>query len=111
VTLRQFSDSDSAADATIHIFLSECSPAYVNVDDRRARLRAQLLNNGGGALGVIDVKEVVIGAVDIEAARRLWQKLLDPTPSAPSNTWQVGRGLPYASCRPTRTGSRHWSSV
>lgn len=92
VTLRQFSDSDSPADATIHIFLSEYSPAYVNVDDRRARLRAQLVDSGGGPLGVVDVKEVIIGAVDVEMARRLWQRLLDPTPPATSNTWQVGTG-------------------
>jgi hypothetical protein len=92
VTLRQFSDSDSPADATIHVFLSEYSPAYVNVDERRERLREQLLKSGGGPLGVIDVKEVVIGAVDLEAARRLWQKLLDPTPPAASNAWQIGSG-------------------
>ena len=92
VTLRQFSDSDSPADATIHIFLSEYNPSYVNVDQRRARLRSQLLDSGGGPLGVVDVKEVVIGAVDLEVARRLWQKLLDPMPSTPPNTWQIGSG-------------------
>jgi hypothetical protein len=92
VTLRQFSDSDSPADATIHIFLSEYSPTYVNVDERRARLRAQLIEGGGGPLGVVDVKEVIIGAVDLKAARRLWQKLSDPTPSATSSTWQIGSG-------------------
>jgi catechol 2,3-dioxygenase-like lactoylglutathione lyase family enzyme len=92
VTLRQFSDSDSPADARIHIFLSEYSPAYVNVNDRRERLRAQLVDSGGGPLGVVDVKEVIIGAVDLEAARPLWQKLLDPAPSATLNTWQVGGG-------------------
>jgi hypothetical protein len=92
VTLRQFSDSDSPADATIHIFLSEYSPTYVNVDERRARLRSQLLNSGGGPLGVVDVKEVVIGAVDLETTRQLWQKLLDPMPRTSSNTWQIGSG-------------------
>jgi catechol 2,3-dioxygenase-like lactoylglutathione lyase family enzyme len=92
VTLRQFSDADSPADATIHIFLGEYSPTYVNVDERRARLRAQLVNSGGGPLGVVDVKEVVIGAVDLEMTRRLWQRLLDPTPAAASNTWQIGTG-------------------
>jgi catechol 2,3-dioxygenase-like lactoylglutathione lyase family enzyme len=92
VTLRQFSDSDSPADATVHIFLSEYSPTYINVDERRARLRAQLVNSGGGPLGVVDVKEVIIGVVDLEAARQLWQTLLNPTPSAASNTWQVGGG-------------------
>jgi hypothetical protein len=92
VTLRQFSDSDNPADATIHIFLSEYSPSYVNVVERRARLRSQLAGSGGGPLGVVDVKEVIIGAVDLDVARRLWQKLLDPTPSATSNTWQIGSG-------------------
>jgi hypothetical protein len=91
VTLREFSDSDGPADATIHIFLSEYNPAYVNVDERRARLRAQLVNGGGGPLGVVDVKEVIIGVVDMEMARLLWQRLLDPTPSA-SDTWQIGTG-------------------
>jgi hypothetical protein len=90
VTLRQFSDSDSPADATIHIFLSEYSPTYVNVHERRARLRAQLINSGGGPLGVVEVKEVTIGAVDLEAARQLWQKLLGS--AGRSNTWQVGGG-------------------
>jgi hypothetical protein len=92
VTLRQFSDSDNPADATIHIFLSEYSPTYVNVDERRAHLRSQLVNSGGGPLGVVDVKEVIIGAVDLEVARQLWQKLLDPMSSTTSNTWQIGGG-------------------
>ena len=92
VTLRQFSDSDNPGDATMHIFLSEYSPAYVNVDERRARLRSQLAESGGGPLGVIDVKEVIIGAADLNAARQLWQKLIDPTPSTSSNTWQIGDG-------------------
>jgi hypothetical protein len=92
VTLRQFSDSENPADATIHIFLSEYSPTYVNVDDRRARLRSQLLASGGGPLGVVDVKEVIIGVVDVEAARQHWQRLLDPLPSSTSNTWQIGGG-------------------
>jgi hypothetical protein len=41
---------------------------------------------------VVDVKEVIIGAIDVEAARRLWQKLLNPTPSSTSNMWQIGSG-------------------
>jgi hypothetical protein len=92
VTLRQFSDSDDPADGTIHIFLSEYAPTYVNVDERRARLGAELRKSGGGPLGVVDVKEVVIGAVDLDGARSLWQKLLDPARSATSNAWPVGDG-------------------
>jgi len=91
VTLRQFSDGE-AADATMHVFLSEYSPAYVNVEQRRERLRRQLAESGGGPLGVEAVKEVTVGVTDLAVARGLWQKLLDPTPLSGSGTWQVGDG-------------------
>lgn len=92
VTLRQFSDSDRPADATMHIFLSEYSPTYVNVEQRRARLRSQLVESGGGPLGVEAVKEVIIGATNLKTATRLWERLLEPRrPSAPG-LWQVGDG-------------------
>jgi catechol 2,3-dioxygenase-like lactoylglutathione lyase family enzyme len=92
VTLTQFSDSDSPADATIHIVVTEYSPTYMNVAERRARLRAELITKDGGPLGVEGVKELVIGARDVEAARALWQKLLDPTRASSSEAWQVGSG-------------------
>jgi catechol 2,3-dioxygenase-like lactoylglutathione lyase family enzyme len=92
VTLRPFSDSDSPADATMHIFLSEYSAAYVNVEERRARLRRQLVASGGGPLGVVEVKEVIIGAIDVASARQLWQRLLEPRPSSAPNKWQIGDG-------------------
>lgn len=92
VTLRPFSDSDGPADATMHLFLSEYSPAYVNVEERRARLRRQLVAGGGGPLGVVEMKEVIIGATDVAAARRLWQSLLDPIPSSAPDSWQIGDG-------------------
>ena len=92
VTLRQFSDADRPAGATIHIFLSEYSPTYVDVGQRRARLRRELRESGGGPLGVRAVKEVIIGAKELKAAARLWGKLLEPRrPSAPG-LWQVGDG-------------------
>ena len=91
VGLRQFSDGE-AAEATMHVFLSEYSPTYLNVDQRRERLRMQLAESGGGPLGVEAVTEVIVGVTDLEAARGLWQKLLDPTPLSSSSTWQVGDG-------------------
>jgi catechol 2,3-dioxygenase-like lactoylglutathione lyase family enzyme len=92
VTLRQFSDADSPATATRHVFLSEYSPTYVNVEERRLRLQQQLLERSGGPLGVVEVKEVIIGAADVDTARGLWQTLLDPARAATSNTWPVGNG-------------------
>ena len=92
VTLRQFSDTDGPADASVHIFLSEYSAAYVDVQERRARLRKQLVQGAGGPLGVEAVKEVVVGVTDLERAGGLWQKLFDPTPLSGSNSWQIGSG-------------------
>jgi catechol 2,3-dioxygenase-like lactoylglutathione lyase family enzyme len=91
VTLRPFSDGE-AVDATMHVFLSEYNPTYTNVDQRRERLRRQMADNGGGPLGVEAVKEIIVGVPDLEAARSLWQKLLDPTPLSAPGTWQVGDG-------------------
>lgn len=91
VTLRQFSDGE-AADAMMHVFLSEYSPTYINVEERRERLRGQLAESGGGPLGVEAVKEVIVGVTDLEAARSLWQRLLDPAPISGSSSWQVGDG-------------------
>jgi hypothetical protein len=90
--LRQFSDSDGPADATVHIFLSEYSPTYVNVGQRRARLRSDLIAKQGGPLGVEALKEVVIGVHDLDGARALWQKLLGPTPPSDVNVWPIGDG-------------------
>jgi hypothetical protein len=92
VTLRQFSDSDGPADATVHIFLSEYSPTYVNVTERRARLRSELIAKQGGPLGVEALKELVIGVDDLDSARALWQKLLAPTRASESSVWQIGDG-------------------
>jgi hypothetical protein len=91
VTLRQFSNGE-AADATMHVFLSEYSPTYANVDQRRERLRKQLAESGGGPLGVEAVKEIIVGVTDLDASRGLWQKLLNPTPLSGPSTWQVGDG-------------------
>ena len=55
-------------------------------------MRAELAKTGGGPMGVEDLKEVIVGVNDLEAASRLWQRLLDPTPVAGSSTWQVGDG-------------------
>ena len=92
VTLPQFSDSDNQAVGTVHVFLSEYSAAYVDVRARRALLRKQLEAKSGGPLGIVDVKEVIIGVRDLSAARALWQRLLDPALSLGPDAWQVGDG-------------------
>ena len=62
VTLSDFSDVDRPPNATVHIFLSEYSPAYVNVEQRRMRLQRELAGLNGGSLGVQAVDEVNRGS-------------------------------------------------
>ena len=92
VTLRQFSDADRPVDATMHIFLSEYSPTYVDVEKRRARLRRELQAMGGGPLRITGVKEVIVGVTDLNAATRLWKKLLEPNRRSAPTFWPVGDG-------------------
>lgn len=92
VTLQPLSDSDDPARGTVHVFLSEYSPAYVDVGQRRARLQKQLAANGGGPLGIVELKEIVVGVKNIEAARGIWERLLQSPPSLGVNSWQVGDG-------------------
>lgn len=91
VTLSQFSDADRPAAASLHVFLSEYSPAYVDVEQRRARLRRELAARAGGPLGIRGVEEIVVGATDLDAANRLYEKLLEPA-KAVSGVWRVGDG-------------------
>ena len=92
VTLQPFSDSDDPARGTVHVFLSEYSRDYVDVAERRERLRTQLKANGGGPLGVEEMKEVVVGVRDVDAARRNWERLLQPVAASSVNSWQLGDG-------------------
>ena len=93
VTLRQFSDDDRPANATMHIFLSEYSPTYVNVEQRRARLLKELRATGGGPLGVTGVAEVIVGATDVKLAMNMWERLLAPRRAVEPGFWRVGDGL------------------
>ena len=92
VTLHQFSDSDRPAEARVHVFLSEYNPAYVDVNERRTRLRAQLAARGGGPLGVRSVREVIIGTTDFATANRSWGRLLAPRRASAPGLWKVGDG-------------------
>jgi hypothetical protein len=92
VTLQELSDADRPITAKMHIFLSEYSPDYVDVEQRRTRLRGAVQQSGGGPLGIKGVEEIVIDAEDWQKATTIWQRLLDPIrPSAPG-LWNVGDG-------------------
>lgn len=91
VTLLGLSDTALPVDATMHIFLSEYSPTYVDVAGRRARIGKELVALRGGPLGVHSMREVVVGASDVDTMRARWQRLLSPA-RARRGAWYVGPG-------------------
>ena len=91
VTLSHFSDADRPAAATLHVFLSEYNPAYVDAEQRRARLRQELTSRAGGPLGIRGVEEIVVGTTDLNAANGLYGKLLEPAVPV-SGVWRIGDG-------------------
>ena len=90
--MSDLSDADRPANATTHIFLSEYSPSYVDVAERRERLRAELSARGGGPLGILSVSEIIIGSTDLERARESWGRLLAPSRPSTSDSWRLGDG-------------------
>jgi hypothetical protein len=92
VTLSQLSDSDTPADATLHIFLSEYAPEYVDSEQRRARLRTVLAQNDGGPLGVDGVVEVTVGTTNPDVSKELWGALLAPQALSAEGLWTAGNG-------------------
>ena len=92
VTLASLSDSDRPMDAKVHIFLSEYSPDYVDVEQRRERLHRALSDGAGGPLGVERLVEVTIGTTNLEMSERLWAELLAPQRASTEGLWEVGSG-------------------
>lgn len=92
VTLGRFSDSDTPVGARMHVFLSEYSPAYVDVDQRRKRLHDALISSHGGALGVDSVVEVRIGTTDLREDINQWEALVAPYQESADGFIPIGSG-------------------
>jgi hypothetical protein len=92
VTLGRFSDSDTPVGARTHVFLSEYSPAYVDVDQRRKRLHDALASRHGGALGVDPVVEVRIGTTDLPESIKQWEALVAPYRESADGLFPIGNG-------------------
>lgn len=64
----------------------------VDHDDKRARDLSRLRANGGGALGLERVTEVVVGVRDLPKARAMWSKLYAPAPEVAPGLWEIDDG-------------------
>jgi hypothetical protein len=71
------------------IFLCEYQLDIAKVN---AANRAQLLTSGGGAIGLIGVEEVRMGAGDPPAAAGRWQNLLAPAVAEGGDCWRFVKG-------------------
>lgn len=85
------------------ISLSQLAPAGTiffckytfDLDPGRAKAAQALHDSGGGPLGVLSVKELVIGAHNVAAAQHEWSLILGPPQhSGREFVWQIGSGPP-----------------
>jgi hypothetical protein len=60
--------------------------------DKRRELSNQLQSNHGGPLSVREVREIVVGARDLNKSQPNWQKLLTPAQKRSDAHWIVGAG-------------------
>jgi hypothetical protein len=65
---------------------------HMDVDARRAEMRAELDAADGGALGLVRVAELVVGVTDVGAAAARWQTFLDPLRPDDEHRWRIGDG-------------------
>ena len=59
-------------------------------DDKRAADLARLRSNGGGAIGLESVKEIVAGVCDLDETRALWDGLYAQTGETAGGLWRTG---------------------
>jgi len=74
------------------VFLVTYNPEWRDIDAERRISKAQLEMRAGGVLGVIRVKEVVVGTTQLTQSSSLWRKLLRPSIEETGLCWQVGDG-------------------
>lgn len=74
------------------VFLVKYNPAWREIDAERRISKAHLEMRAGGVLGLIRVKEVVIGTTQLTHSSALWRKLLRPAIEETGLCWQVGDG-------------------
>lgn len=63
-----------------------------DVEERRELLRAELRSRSEKTLGLLGVKEIVIGVTEFEQARRQWARHLHPIQPSADGVWPIGHG-------------------
>lgn len=74
------------------VLLVKYNPGWRAVDAERRRSIADFIARRGGSLGLVSVKEVVIGATNLTAATTRWHNLLYPAPEIDATGWRLADG-------------------
>jgi hypothetical protein len=74
------------------VFLVKYNPGWRAVDAERRRNIADFIARRGGSIGLVSVKEVVIGATNLTAAYARWHRLLYPAEETEQGYWRLGDG-------------------
>ena len=74
------------------VMLVKYNPGWRAADAERRRSIADFIARRGGALGLVSVKEVVIGAANLPVASARWHNLLHPAAEDGASSWQIGEG-------------------
>jgi hypothetical protein len=74
------------------VFLREYNPGFLDTEIRRLQLSGRLALKKGGPLGVLSVKEIVVGSGNPRQDRLQWRDLLMPSAPSTQSLWQAGRG-------------------
>ena len=74
------------------VFLVKYNPGWRAADAERRQSIADFIARRGGSLGLVSVKEVVIGATNLAAAATRWHNLLYPARELDAACWQLAEG-------------------
>lgn len=74
------------------VFLVKYNPGWRAADAERRRSMADFIARRGGSLGLISVKEVVIGTTELSSAYARWHNLLYPAQEIDQSGWQLSEG-------------------
>ncbi len=73
-------------------FLVDYDSAFTE-NFKREEARHSLRNRNGGPLGIIGLREVVVGANHIDAVRGRWSDLFCPVAESTPNRWRFDNGM------------------
>ncbi len=74
------------------VFLCEYNPTFWQIPQQREKNKAQMQAAHGGSTGLVDVRELIVGATDLAKTREQWQRLLAPLAPYSEGEWRFESG-------------------